>query len=190
MNLRTHIIFKNIVTIGLVAMFFSCTNNSEQVKDLFLTKNLPIGTTKGMNHIYKDSGRVTSKLITPLLKDFSNRKEHPYNEFPKGLILVSYTNNGKDSITIKGDYGLSYSKTKISELRGNVILINHTDKSTLETEQLYWDQNTDYCYSEKKFKLTTANDVGYGIGFESKKDLSKFIAKKTTSTHLLKENEK
>lgn len=188
MRLHTHISIKNIVTISLVAMFFSCANNSDQVKDLFLTKNMPVGVAKDTYHVYKDSGLITSKLITPLLKDFSNRKEHPYNEFPDGLVLISFTNNGKDSITIKGDYGLSYSKTLISELKGNVVIINHKDKSKLETEQLFWDQNTDYCYSEKKFTLTTETDVVNGIGFESKKDLSKFLAKKTTSQHLINEN--
>ena len=188
MHKSTHKIFKNIVTISLVAMFFSCANNSSQVKDLFFTKNLPIGVAKDTYHIYKDSGRITSKLITPLLRDFSNRKEHPYNEFPKGLTIISFTNKGKDSITIKGDFGLTYSKTLISELNGNVVILNHTDQSKLETEQLFWDQNTDYFYSEKKFRLTTETDIINGIGFESKKDLSKFLAKQTTSQHIINEN--
>lgn len=188
MNLGSHKTIKNIVTISIVAMFFSCANNSNQVKDLFLTKNLPIAISEEMNHIYKDSGKITSRLITPLLKDFSNRKEHPYNEFPNGLVLVSYSNKGRDSITIKGDYGLTYSKTLISELKGNVVIINHTDKSILETEQLFWDQNTDYCFSEKKFTLTSPDNKVYGIGFESKKDLSEFLAKKTTSQHQINEN--
>ena len=32
---------------------------------------------------------------------------------------------GKDSVTVTGDYALSYSKTNISELVGNVVVINH-----------------------------------------------------------------
>ena len=110
MKLGTHKIYKSIATISLVAMLFSCTNNSDKVAALFITKNLPVGVAKDMHHVYKDSGRITSKLITPLLKDYSNRKEHPYNEFPIGLILISFNNGGKDSITIKGDYGLHILK--------------------------------------------------------------------------------
>lgn len=184
---RVNIIFKSIVIISLVTMLFSCVNNSNEVKNLFFSKNLPVGVTKEMYHLYKDSGRVTSKLITPLLKNFSNRKEHPYNEFPKGLKLITFENNGKDSTTILADYSIAYSKTLITELKGNVVIKNHTDNSTLYTDQLFWDQNTDYFFSEKAFRLVSPDNDIKGIGFESKKDLTKFLAKKTSSQHIIKE---
>lgn len=187
-TIRIQIIFKNIVAIGLVTMFFSCTNNSNEVRDLFKVHNLPVGTAKNLVHVYKDSGRISSKLMTPWLNDFSNRKEHPYNEFPKGIKIISFDNNGKDSVTIIGNYGLTYTKTQISEITGNVVITNHTDRSTLYTDQLFWDQNTDYFFSEKKFKWTNPTDTIYGVGFESNKDLSKFLAKKQTGQIVTSEN--
>ena len=69
-----------------------------------------------------------------------------------------------------------------------MVIVNHTDSSTLNTEQLFWDQNTNYLFSEKKFTLTSPDNVINGVGFESKKDLSKFLAKQTTSQHILNEN--
>ena len=187
MLLNRHITYKNIAAIGLVAMFFSCTNNATEIQGLLLDKNHPVGIAVELNHVYRDSGRITSKLITPKLMDFSNRRAHPYNEFPNGIILISYGDSSKDSITIKGDFCLTYTKTSISRLKGNVVIINHADASKLETTQLIWDQNTDYLFSEDKFTLTTPEDVIHGVGFESKKDLSKFIAKRQTSQHLIKE---
>tara|TARA_R110002124_G_scaffold63258_1_gene172583 strand:- start:3750 stop:4316 length:567 start_codon:yes stop_codon:yes gene_type:complete len=181
-------IFKNIVIISVVAMFFSCINNSNQVRDFFSAKNLPVGVAKDIAHIYRDSGRTTSKLYAPLLKDFSNRVNHPYNEFPEGIKLITFENNRKDSITILGDYAISYSKTMITELKGNVVIINHTDQSKLYTEQLFWDQNTDYFFSEKKFRLISPDNNVKGIGFESKKDLTKFLAKKISGDIITKEN--
>jgi LPS export ABC transporter protein LptC len=188
MRLKTHKVFKSIATISLVAMLFACTNTSNDVKNLFFTQNLPIAIAKDMHHVYKDSGRITSKLNTALLKDYSNRKNHPYKEFPKGVLVTSFDNNGKDSITIRGDYGLTYAKTFISELHGNVVIINHAAASKLETEQLFWDQKTGYFYSEKKFTLTSPDNIINGVGFESKKDLSKFIAKQQKSQHIINEN--
>ena len=85
-----------------------------------------------------------------------------------------------DSVTIIGDYAISYPKTSISEIKGNVVVVNHREKSKLETEQLFWDENTNYFVSEKAFKLMTEKDTVFGIGFESKDDLSKHLAKKTT----------
>ena len=159
-------------------MLFSCSNNTQEVRDFLASKNLPIGIAKNAFHVYKDSGRITSKLITPLLHDFSNRKAHPYNEFPKGIKIINF--EGKDSVTITGNYALSYTKTSVSEIKGNVVVLNHKENSKLETEQLFWDQNTKYFFSEKAFKLTTLKDTIFGIGFESKEDLSKHLAKKTT----------
>ncbi len=68
--------------------------NTQKVRDFLADKNLPIGNAKDANHVYKDSGRITSKLITPLMLDFSNRKEHPYNEFPKGIKIINFEKNG------------------------------------------------------------------------------------------------
>jgi LPS export ABC transporter protein LptC len=187
MNFSSKKINKNIVTISLVAMFFSCTNTSNEVRDFLSTKNLPVSISKNIAHVYRDSGRTTSKLFTPLLKDYSNRVDHPYNEFPEGLKLISFENNGKDSITILGDYCISYSKTMITELKGNVVITNHTDQSQLFTEQLFWDQNTDYFFSEKKFRLISPDNDIKGVGFESKKDLTKFLAKKLSGEVITKE---
>ena len=159
-------------------MLFSCSNNTQEVRDFLASKNLPIGVAKNAFHVYKDSGRITSKLITPLLKDFSNRNQHPYNEFPEGIKIVNF--DGLDSITITGDYALSYSKTEVSEIKGNVIVLNHAENSRLETEQLFWDQKTNYFFSEKAFVLRKSNDTIRGIGFECKEDLSKHLAKKTS----------
>ena len=181
-------IFQSIVSISLVAVLFSCSNNANQVRDFLTAKNLPIGVVKNIHHLYKDSGRTTSKLISPLLKDYSNRVEHPYNEFPEGIKIVSYENQGKDSVTIIGDYALTYFKTQISVIIGHVLVINHKEKSQLATEELFWDQNTDYFYSEKSFTLTTLTDTINGVGFESKKDLSKHLAKRVTGKLLTTDN--
>ena len=53
------------------------------------------------------------------------------------------------------------------------------ENSKLETEQLSWDQNTQYFFSEKAFTLSTLKDTIYGVGFECKEDLSRHLAKKT-----------
>ena len=187
MNFYSKEIFKNIVTISLVAMFFSCTNNSNEVQEFLSAKNLPVGVAKDIAHVYRDSGRTTSKLFSPLLKDYSNRVDHPYNEFPEGLKLITFENEGKDSTTILADYSIAYSKTLITELKGNVVIINHTDNTKLYSQQLFWDQNTDYFFSEKEFRLISSDNDIKGVGFESKKDLTKFLAKKISGELITKE---
>lgn len=179
MKFNFKILSKNIPVILIAGMFFSCSNNSKKVRDFLVDKNLPIGKANNIFHIYKDSGKITSKLISPLMLDFSNRKAHPYTEFPIGIKIVNFENRF-DSVTITGKYALNYPKTSVSEIKGNVVVVNHTDKSKLVTEQLFWDQKFGYFITEKYFKLTKDNDTITGIGFESREDLSKHLAKKTT----------
>ena len=71
--------------------------------------------------------------------------------FQKGVKIINFENGGKDSVTVIGDYALSYSKTSISELKGNVIVINHSEKSVLNTEQLFWDQKINTFFREKVY---------------------------------------
>jgi LPS export ABC transporter protein LptC len=189
MKLIRQIIIKSIGACLFASMLFSCTNDSKEVRDFLAEKNQPIGEAKNAFHVYKDSGQITSKLITPKLRDFSNRKKHPYNEFPEGIKIINFENGGKDSITVLGDYALSFSKTSISELKGNVVVINHTNNSRLETDQLFWDQKNKYFFSEKKFILTTETDTIKGIGFESREDLTKWLSKNITGDIVTNENE-
>ena len=129
-------IIKSIAVIFLMAMFFSCGNNTKEIRDFLADKNLPIGIATDINNIYTDSGRVTSKLQAPLLYNYSNRENHPYSEFPNGVRIVTIDKNN-DSIVVTGNYAIIYSKTSISEIRDNVIINNYLEHKKLVTEQLF-----------------------------------------------------
>jgi len=180
---------KSIATIILVAMLFSCGNELKEVQDFLADKNLPIGIAKNVDLIHTDSGRVKTKLITPLLHDFNNRKEHPYQEFPEGIKIITFDKKN-DSITLTANYARTYSKTGISEVNGNVIVINHKEESKLFTEQLFWDQTSHYIYTEKAFRLITKTDTINGKGFESKEDLSKVTMKDISGAVYVNESSK
>ena len=184
-NLNQNIL--NIVTILLVAMFFSCGNKLKEVEDFLAEKNLPIGVAKNVYLINTDSGKVKTKLIAPIMNDFSNRKNHPFTEFPEGLKIVTY-DKLNDSVILFADYSINYSKTNISEVKNNVNVINYADSSTLITDQLFWDATEHYFYTEKKFTLITKNDTIHGIGFESNEDLSKVNMKSVSGTIYVNEN--
>jgi LPS export ABC transporter protein LptC len=162
---------KNIAAILLVAMFFSCGNDIQEINDFITEKNLPISITKNIKLIHTDSGFVKSKMQAVLFHDFSNRKKHPYNEFPEGIKIITF--DGDDSTTVTANYAISYTKTQITEIKGNVVVINHLKGIKLKTEQLFWDQKENYYFTNKKAVLTTATDTLIGIdGFDAKSDLT------------------
>ncbi len=163
---------KSIAVISLIAILFSCKNKIEDVNDLLSEKNLPISVTKNIDLVNTDSGYVKNKLKAPLLNDFENRKKQPYKEFPKGIKIITFDKSG-DSTTITANHAISYDKTKISELRNNVVVYNHSKKLTLKTELLFWDQKENYFFSNKKSVLTSPKDTIVGLeGFDSNSDLT------------------
>lgn len=177
---------KSIAVVFASAMFFSCTNDAKEVRDFLADKNLPIGEAYNINHKHTDSGRVDIKMKAPAMLDFSNRENHPYNEFPKGIKITSIEKNG-DSVTVEGDYARSYRKTQISEIKNNVVVINYAQKNKLVTEQIYWDQKTHYFFTEKKFAFYTVSDTIYGTGFEATEDLKTWWVKNQSGVINIKE---
>lgn len=186
MTKSLHNITHSIAIILMVAMLFSCGNNINEVKDFLADKNLPIGVAENIYNIHTDSGRVDLKLIAPILNDFSNRKKHPYNEFPEGIKIVTIDKN-KDSVVITGNYAITYSKTSISEIKGKVVITNYANYKKLKTSQLFWDQKSKYYYTEKPFTLITKTDTIKGVGFDASEDLKVFMAKQNRGTIHIKE---
>lgn len=172
MQKNTNILFKSIATIFLVAMLFSCVNNRKKINNFIADKNLPISVTKNISLKHTDSGKLKSKLITKLLYDFSNRTKNPYQEFPKGIKLITFEKKG-DSTTITANYARTYKNTEVSEIKGNVVVINHKKNLKLKTEQLFWDQKENYFFSNKKTILISGKDTLVGKdGFDANSDLS------------------
>lgn len=183
---------KSIAVVLGTAMLFSCGNDIQEVRDFLADKNLPIGVAKNVYNIHTDSGRVDLKFTAPLLYDFSNRKEHPYSEFPEGVRIVSFDDKN-DSIVVVGDYAISYAGTRnsnisIAEIRGRVQIENTRENRKLITEQLYWDQKMKYYFTEKPFTLYTATDTVHGIGFDAKEDLSQYTTSNNRGVVEVNEN--
>ena len=152
-------------------MFFSCNNNYNQVQKMGISENEPIGVAENINLKYTNSGRVTANLISPKMLDYSNR-DFPYSEFTDGIILYLFDENNEKS-TIISDYAISYDKTKLIDLQGNVKIITNTN-DTLFAEQLYYhsDQKKEWVYTNKPVVFRQGLDIINGNGFDSNKDFT------------------
>lgn len=158
-----HIIY-SIVTAIVVTMFFSCNNNLNEVSKIGISENEPIGVAENINLKRTDSGRVIANLISPKMLDFSNR-DFAYNEFPDGVLLYLYNDNNQKS-TVIADYAIVYDKTNLIDMQGNVILASH-DNDTLFAEQLYYDQEREWLYTNRPVTFRKGRDVINGNGFDS-----------------------
>ncbi len=167
-----------MVAIFVVTILFSCESDIQKVKKLSETSFVPTGEADSLNLKYTDSGKIKSILVSQKMLDYSNIK-NPFTEFPKGIHVTLYDNIGQIT-TIVSNYAISYKKTDIIDLQGNVTITSHDGKK-LETSQLYFDQKNEWFFTEKQFKYTDEKG-GFlqGPGVDFSKDFKIFNMQKSS----------
>lgn len=164
-------------------MFFSCKDNFKEVQQIGVLQNEPVGIAENINLKYTDSGVVKANLLSPKMKDFSNR-EFAFTEFPNGIKLLLYDKAKKS--TILADYAISYDDTDLIDLQKNVIIVTQQNDSIF-ANQLYYDQKNEQIFTNEAFKMVSPTKIISGNGFNSDKDFKHFEALEVTGIIFLDE---
>jgi LPS export ABC transporter protein LptC len=151
----------------IVSVLFGCESNFKEVHKNDYSEFVPGGDADFVNLKYTDSGKIKSILVSPKMLDYSN-VDFAFTEFPKGVDVTIYDDKGKRTF-IKSNYAVSYKQTNIIDLQGKVKITSESGQ-ILETEQLYFDQKNEWFYTEKKYKLTDAQNGSTGQGIDFSKD--------------------
>ncbi len=169
MQNRKYDMIVNFVTVFAVTLFFSC--QSEKKGDNYLTaKEAPIAEAFEVNLKYTDSGRLTAVLKTPKVLDFTN-KSFGYHEFPEGIVLDIIDKEGKVSV-VTSDYAISYQSTGLIDMRGNVDILT-ADSTHLQAQQLYWDQNINWVFTDHPYKSYLPDGaINEADGFDANQDFT------------------
>ena len=147
----------HFLRIFIFIFLLSCEDNFQEIQNINSKNILPIGITENLKLIYTDSAKVKAILYSNLNKDFTNQS-FPYSEFPDGVKITFYDKDLNETI-VTSDYAITYNKTNIVNLIGNVV-INNFDGSELKTKQLYWDPEQEWLFTEEKFSF---KNIDYDI---------------------------
>jgi LPS export ABC transporter protein LptC len=165
--------FVEFFAVFLAILFLqSCESNLKEVQRIYKTSFVPTGEADSINLKYTDSGRVKSILQSLKMIDYSTAK-NPFVEFPKSVLVTLIDANGNKT-TVVADKAISYKKTEVIDLIGNVKIQTY-DGKVLETNQLYFDQKNEWFFTEEAFTFKDA-DGSYlqGIGIDFSKDFKIF----------------
>jgi LPS export ABC transporter protein LptC len=182
--------FKSIAIVYTIALlFFACADDYKRVGEEAKSKLYPQGVADNYKLTYTETQEPISTeevsntrkiaiLTGEVSEDFENL-EFPYRTFPKGLKVEFFDKEGKKSV-ILADYGIIYSGTNIIDLQGNVI-VEMQDGKRLETNQLYYDQTTQWIFTQEKFKFSDEKDgtLIHGLGLDFNRDFTLLSAHKT-----------
>ena len=120
---------------------------NKEINTISLLKHLSTQKEGQVNNI-----KILPPNYKPLIEKYSNidftNQSFPYSEFPNGLEIEFY-DEIEGTTTVSSDYGIVYYQTRIVSLEGNVT-IKSPDSSFVKSEQIYWDPEQEWLFSEKK----------------------------------------
>lgn len=165
-------VFFNAIAILVIALFFSCENDLEEIKSITEFSEEPTQTAKEIEILYSDSGYVQVRLKAPLLYYFEN-EEQPYFEFPSGIEMYFLNKDLVEESKLTADYSIYFPDKGIWEAKYNVVAVNQKGE-TLNTEYLIWDEKEEKIYSDKPVKIKDQDGIIHGRGFEANQYFSKW----------------
>ena len=164
-------IFKKVVFIISIYLFISCQSPELDFETDNKFFESPIGVASDVRLVYTDSAKIQAVLTAPIHLDY-NHLSFKYSEFPKGLKVTFYDDNGKEN-KVYADYGIFYKATKIVDLQKNVKLMSN-DGSELFTQQLFWDAESEWLFTEGQFAFKNMDYDIDAIRLDTNKEFSEF----------------
>ena len=161
----------------------ACESNFRDVQKMSYSEFMPSGEAELINLKYTDSGIVKANLLSPKMKDYSNR-EFAFQEFPDGIKLLLFDEDQKS--TILSDYAISYDQNDLIDLQKNVIIVTQQNDSIF-ANQLYYDQKNEQIFTNEAFRMVSPTKIITGNGFNSDKDFKHFEALEVTGIIYLDE---
>jgi LPS export ABC transporter protein LptC len=169
----------SVISFGLVFLISSCVNDLTEVNEAAARATPSIETGKDIEIIYSEKGKVNIKLEAPTVTRYNT--EEPYIEFTEGLKVYFYNDSMQVKSRLRANYGVRYDKSGETIVRNDVLVYNEQNEK-LETEELTWDFDTESIRSDKFVKITTADEVLFGQGFEADENFSKYKILKPEGT--------
>ena len=170
-----------ILALGL--FFQACENDQVKIAQITKPDQLPLESLAGLETIYSDSGIIKVKVIAPVLNKYNNPKL--ITEMPIGIAIEFYDNNLHVISKLTSHYAVHYEQDRKWMAKNDVVVVN-TKGERLNTEKLFWNENSGKIYSDEFVKITTPEEIIMGKGFEAEQDFSKYKIFKVTGNITVK----
>ncbi len=162
-------------------LLFSCKKNDLEIVNVFTSKDtLPSISVWDLNTTYTDSGRIRLVVHAAYMKKYS-KEDNKNIYFPEGILVKFFNRDGFEESHLSSKYAIYHQDKGLWEASDSVVAVN-AEGEILNTELLFWDENSETIYSDKFVKITTGSDVIHGEGFEADQTFSSWKIRKMTGT--------
>lgn len=168
-------------------LFICCETNRNEVMAIGKKTIMPSTTGTDIIVLYSDSAKLKIKLLAPQMQIYEKEVKEKLTIMPKGVFVVFFDNNERQTTTLKADYGVRYENSQRMEAKYNVEVVNQQGEK-LNTERLVWDEQKKKITSDAFVKITTAKQIILGKGMEANQDFTQYEIKEITGTINLEEH--
>lgn len=166
-------------------LLWGCENDdaaiSEWTEKVVLTEE-----AKKVQAYLSQGGHLRARLEAPVM--LRQESDTLYTEFPKTLHVDFYDSTGKRESWLDARYGKHFESLNKVWLRDSVRVIS-IEGDTLQTSELWWDQNTRKFYTDKNVRIGTKTKLIYGgRGMSADQDLSNVVIHQPTGTVLVNDD--
>jgi len=174
---------KSITTMFIVVMLFlSFACNRPTKPEIVQIESdpslIPTLHATDITTVISDSGITRYRISAPQW-DIYDKVPDPYWEFPYGIHLERFDMNLQVDANIHSKYARFFVNKKLWELKNDVKATNLKGE-LFETEQLFWDQNSQKIYSDSLIKVTQTTQIINAIGFESDQSMNYYVFRNVT----------
>jgi LPS export ABC transporter protein LptC len=147
----------------------SCENDPETVKNLG-KKKIGVEEATNIESLLSQEGKMKAKLTAPFMLRY--QLDTPKVEFPKSIQVIFYGDELKIESKLFAKYAIYRESENKVFLRDSIVVFN-LKGDTLRTSELYWDQQREKFYTDKKVTITKPNEKLYGTGMEADQNFKK-----------------
>jgi len=138
----------------------------------------PMREGDNVTMLYAEKDMLKMKLIGKRVLEFENGDR----EFPEGLFIEFYNEQGKLSSTLAANHAYFFRREYQWRGRGHVEVKNLETLEQLNTEELYWKPDTKRIFTDKFVTIKTTTDVIYGTDLDAAQDMSQYTLRNTTGS--------
>ncbi|MFL5787309.1 MAG: LPS export ABC transporter periplasmic protein LptC [Flavisolibacter sp.] len=170
-------IYLKLAAIISCLFIYGCENDQKTINELTQIRKT-VEEARGIQTFFSQNGRMRSKLISPLMYHYVS--DSSYFEFPNSLHVDFFDSAGKIESHLDALYGKYFENQNKVYLRDSVFVFN-TKGDSLWSPDLWWDQNAQKFYTDKKVRIHKSGDRIYGgQGLEANQDLTDINIKQIT----------
>lgn len=160
-----------IVCLAGMFCFASCDRKENPNPIVY---NGPVREAENVTMLYTEKDILKMKMVGKKVLEFENGDR----EFPEGLFLEFYNEEGKLTSTLTANHAYFFKREYQWRGRGHVEVKNLDTQEQLNTEELYWKPDTKRIFTDQFVTIREVADVMYGKGLDAAQDLSDYTIKR------------